>query len=54
MDASDNKKFWNCLNSIDGTLKETSIPPVTEENWMSHCQSLPATTQTNHLAQIKK
>ena len=25
---------------MDDTIKETSIPPVTEENWMSHFQSL--------------
>ena len=36
VDDSDNKKFWNCLKSMDDTIKETSIPPVTEENWMSH------------------
>ena len=40
VDDSDNKKFWNCLKSMDDTIKETSIPPVTEENWMSHFQSL--------------
>ena len=25
---------------MDDTIKGTSIPPVTEENWMSHFQSL--------------
>ena len=40
VDDSDNKKFWNSLKSMDDTVKETSIPPVTEENWMSHFQSL--------------
>ena len=40
VDDSDNKRFWNCLKSMDDTIKETSIPPVTEENWMSHFQSL--------------
>ena len=40
VDDSDNKRFWNCLKSMDDTIKETSVPPVTEENWMSHFQSL--------------
>ena len=39
-DYSDNKKCWNCLKSMDDTITETRIPPVTEENWMSHFQSL--------------
>ena len=32
--------FWNRLKSMDDIIKETSIPPITEENWMSHFQSL--------------
>ena len=40
VDDSDNKRFWNCLKSMDDTIKETSIPPVKKENWMSHFQSL--------------
>ena len=30
------------------TMKETSIPPVTEENWMNGCLISNHSTQTNH------
>ena len=49
VDDSDNKKIWNCLKSMDDTIKETSIPPVTEENWMSHFQSLHSSEPLNHI-----
>ena len=40
VDNSDSGNFWNCLKSMDNSVKETSIPPISEENWMSHFQSL--------------
>ena len=40
VDNSDSRNFWNCLKSMDDSVKETSIPPISEENWMSHFQSL--------------
>ena len=55
VDDSDNrKKIGNCLKSMYDTMKETSIPPVTEENWMNGCLISNHSTQTNHLTQIKK
>jgi len=40
VDNSDSRNFWNCLKSMEDSEKETSIPPISEENWMSHFQSL--------------
>ena len=40
VDNSDSRNFWNCLESMDDSVKETSIPPISEEHWMSHFQSL--------------
>ena len=40
VDNSDSRNFWNCLESMDDSVKEISIPPISEENWMSHFQSL--------------
>ena len=37
---SDKKQFWKCLKSMDDTLKLKNIPDVSEENWLSHFQSL--------------
>ena len=37
---SDSKSFWNCLESIDDTMKEIYTPPISEGRWMSHTQSL--------------
>ena len=40
VDNSNSRDFWNCLKSMDDSMKETTIPPISEENWMSHFQSL--------------
>ena len=40
VENSNNKSFWNCLKSMDDTMKETYTPPISEEKWMSHFQSL--------------
>ena len=49
VDDSDNrKKIGNCLKSMYDTMKETSIPHVTEENWMNGCLISNHSTQTNH------
>lgn len=32
---------------MDDTVKETSIPPITEENWMSHIKSLHSSEPLN-------
>ena len=40
VENSNNKSFWNCLKSMDDTIKETYTPPISEEKWMSHFQSL--------------
>ena len=34
VDNSDSRNFWNCLKSMDDSVKETSIPPISEETWM--------------------
>ena len=31
---------WNCLKSMDDTMKETYTPSISEEKWISHFQSL--------------
>ena len=54
VDDSDNKNIGNCLKSMYNTMKETSIPPVTEGNWMNECLISNHSTQTKHLIQIKK
>ena len=33
-------KFWNCLKSMDGTIKYKDTPPIAEENWMNYFQCL--------------
>ena len=40
VDNSDSRNFSNCLKSMDDSVTEPSIPPISEENWMSHFQSL--------------
>lgn len=40
VEYSDSKSFWNCLKSIDDTMKEIYTPPISEGKWMSHSQSL--------------
>ena len=40
VENSNNKSFWNCLKSMDDTMKETYTPPISEEKRMSHFQSL--------------
>ena len=40
VDNTDSRNVWNCSKSTDDSVKETSIPPISEENWMSHFQSL--------------
>ena len=37
---SDKKHFWNCLKSIDDSVKLKHTPLISEENWMKHFQSL--------------
>ena len=36
----DTKKFWNCLKSMDDTIKYKDTPPIAEENWMNYFQCL--------------
>ena len=36
VDNSDSRNLWNCLESMDDSVKETNILPISEENWMSH------------------
>jgi len=40
VDNSDSRNFWNCLKSMNDSVKETSIPLISEEIWMPHFQSL--------------
>ena len=40
IDNSNSRNFWNCLKSMDDSMKETSTPPISEESWLSHYQSL--------------
>ena len=40
IDNSNSRNFWNCLKSMDDSMKETSTPPISEETWLSHFQSL--------------
>ena len=40
VDNPDSRNFWNCLKSMDDSVKETSIPPISEENWITQFQSL--------------
>ena len=40
IDNSNSRNFWNCLKSMDDSMKETSTPPISEESWLSHFQSL--------------
>ena len=37
---SDKKYFWNCLKSVDDSVKQKAIPDISEENWLRHFQSL--------------
>ena len=37
---SDKKHFWNCLNSMDDSVKQKVTPEISEENWLRHFQSL--------------
>ena len=40
IDNSNSRNFWNCLKSMDDSMKETSTSPISEESWLSHFQSL--------------
>ena len=40
IDNSNSRNFWNRLKSMDDSMKETSTPPISEESWLSHFQSL--------------
>ena len=37
---SDKKHFWNCLKSMDESVKQKVTPEISEENWLRHFQSL--------------
>ena len=37
---SDQKHFWNCLKSMDDSVKQKVTPEISEENWLRHFQSL--------------
>ena len=37
---SDKKHFWNCLKSMDDSVKQKVTPENSEENWLRHFQSL--------------
>ena len=39
-DNSNSRSFWNCLKSMDDSVQERSNPPISEESWMSHFESL--------------
>ena len=34
------KHFWNCLKSMDNSVKQKVIPEISDENWLRHFQSL--------------
>ena len=40
IDYSNSRNFWNCLKFMDHSMKETSTPPISEESWLTHFQSL--------------
>ena len=40
VDNSNSRKVWNCLKSMDDYTKESKTPPISEESWLSHFQSL--------------
>ena len=40
VDNSNSRNFGNCLKSMDDSMKETSTPPISEDIWLSHLQSL--------------
>ena len=40
VDNSNSGNFLNCLKSMDDSIKQTSTPPISEESWLSHFQSL--------------
>ena len=42
----DTKKFWNCLKSLDDSIKYKDTPPIAEENWLNYFQCL---YSNNHL-----
>ena len=37
---SDKKHFWNCLKSMDDSVKQKVTPEIWEENWLRLFQSL--------------
>ena len=37
---SDQTHFWNCLKSMDDSVKQKATPEISEENWLRHFQSL--------------
>ena len=36
---SDKKHFWNCLKSMDDSVKQKVTAEISEENWLRHFQS---------------
>ena len=41
---SDKKHSWNCLKSMDDSVKQKVTPEISEENWLRHFQSIPTTS----------
>ena len=37
---SDKKPFWNCLKSMDDSVKQKVTPEISAENWLRHFQSV--------------
>ena len=44
----DNSLFWKILNSADEEFKEDVIPPIDEDQWIQHFQTLHSRVQCDH------
>ena len=38
--SSDTKTFWNCVKSMDDSIKYEVTPPISEANWLNYFQNL--------------
>ena len=55
VDNSKSRNFWNCFKSMDDSMKETTTPPISEESWLSHFQSLHSNEPLNsHQEELKR
>ena len=51
-EASDKKRFWECLKSMDDTRGvKDDIPPISEDNWLTYFRSLHSKIPLNSIQQ---